>query len=200
MRHNSKKKKSAKPSILLRRVLLAFIGLILGLNVYQWNANSIVGNAMPMPFGVGISVVLSGSMEPTLKVNDLVIIKEADVYAIGDIIVYQSVSDLIIHRIVDLADGHVWTQGDANNVMDAPIEMSMIKGKMVVRIPAVGAIARVLKTVPGTIMMLAAAIVLLELSWKKEKSKDMEDIEAIKREIRELRKEQIEREKGDSGL
>ena len=45
----------------------------MGINVYLWNASSLAGNAMPMPFGFGMAVVLSGSMEPVLSVNDLLL-------------------------------------------------------------------------------------------------------------------------------
>ena len=186
-----------KTLIILRRILLVVVGLILGLNVYHWNASKLVGDAMPMPLGVGFSVVLSGSMEPTLKVNDLVVIKAAETYDVGDVVVFQSGKELIIHRIVQIDETSVLTQGDANNVVDAPIDISMIKGRLVFHIPAVGAIVRIIKTLPGTVVLLAIALVLLELSWKKEKNKDIEDIEAIKNEIRLLREEQMKEEKGD---
>ena len=190
MQNFFKREKRAKTSTIVRRMLFVFVGLVLGLNVYHWNAYKLVGNAMPTPFGYGAAVVLSGSMEPTLSVNDLVIIKEADVYAEGDIVVYQTGKDLIIHRIIGIEDGMVYTQGDANNAQDTPTDVSQIKGKLLLHIPIVGALVRFLKTVPGTVIVLAIAIVLMELSWKKEKAKDIEDIEAIKREIRKLREEQ----------
>lgn len=184
------KERHAKTSTIVRRILLVFVGLVLGLNVYHWNANRLVGNAMPMPFGFGAAVVLSGSMEPALSVNDLAIIKESDTYSEGDIVVYQTGQELIIHRIIGISDGTVYTQGDANNVQDTPIDLSLIKGRLLMHVPAIGALIRFLKTVPGTMIVLGIAIVLMELSWKKEKAKDIEDIEAIKREIRKLREEQ----------
>ena len=59
----------------LRWLLIVVCGLILGVNVYLANANSLVGNQLPMPFGYGAAVVLSGSMEPEFSEGDLIIVK-----------------------------------------------------------------------------------------------------------------------------
>ena len=69
----SRMKKSIKS--IGRFFLLFIISLMIGLRMYYWNSSSLVGNSMPMPFGYGASVVLSGSMEPALSVNDVVIVK-----------------------------------------------------------------------------------------------------------------------------
>ena len=46
--------KTEKRYGVLRRVLLVIISLVLGINVYLWNASSLAGNAMPMPFGLSL--------------------------------------------------------------------------------------------------------------------------------------------------
>lgn len=181
--HGAKSKKSN----ILRTVLLIFISLVIGFSVYSWNAANLVGNKMPMPLGVGMSVVLSGSMEPTLSVNDLVIIKESDSYEQGDIVIYQSGGILVIHRIIETDGDTVITKGDANNISDEPIEKSAIKGKLIASVPFVGLILRKIKSFAGVVVMLAAAVILLELSWRKEKQKDSDELEKIKEEIRNLK-------------
>jgi len=190
-----KKKRNYKN--LLRRLLLALVGMLLGFNLYQWNANSLAGNALPMPFGVGAAVVMSGSMETALSVDDLVIVAEAEEYQVRDVVVYQSGSDLVIHRIVAIDGETVITRGDANNVADAPVDVTMIKGRMVLSIPFVGTMVRLVKSLPGTLALLAAAILLMELSWRKEKEKDQDALESIKAEIRQLQQELKETEKGE---
>ena len=62
---------------IIRRAILIFMGFFLGVNIYLANARGILGRQMPMPFGYGIGVVLSGSMEPSLSKNDLIIVKES---------------------------------------------------------------------------------------------------------------------------
>ena len=174
---------------LFRRVLLVLAGLIFGLSIYNWNACVLAGNALPMPFGIGSAVVMSGSMEPTLSVNDLVFIREADSYAVEDIVVYQSGNDLVIHKIIEIDGDVIITQGEANNTPDDPIAQRYIKGKMIMAIPHVGAIVQIVKSLPGTIVLLAIAILLIELSWKKEKTGKDETLDSLKEEIRQLKEE-----------
>lgn len=173
--------------ILGRVLLLAAISLFLGSRLYSWNAKTLAGNTMPMPFGIGMSVVLSGSMEPNLSVDDLVIVHEQDSYEIGDIVVYQSGDMLIIHRIVTQEDGIVTTRGDANDVEDEPIAASLIKGKAVAHVPGVGAVVRFLKTAVGTILLMVLALVFFELPYLQKRKKDEADLERLKEEIRRLK-------------
>lgn len=172
-----------------RVLLLAMISLLIGSRLYSWNARTLVGNAMPMPFGYGLSVVLSGSMEPTLSVNDLVIVHAQDTYETGDIVVYQSGSILVIHRIIALEDGTAITQGDANNAADHPIVLSDIKGKAVAQVPMVGAVGLFLKTPAGFLLVLLAAVALFEVPNWKERKKAADERERIKEEIKRLKGE-----------
>lgn len=192
-----KKETSKKKLPWTRWVILALLALLIGLNLYSFNATTLAGNQLPMPFGVGGAVVLSGSMEPTLSVNDLVIIREAEDYQIGDVVVYQSGKTLVIHRIIAFEGENFIAQGDANNASDAPTPTIYIKGKMALAIPYLGLFMRMIKSLPGTLVLIAAAVLLLEASWRKEKSKDMEQLDAIKEEIRRLQAELQENEKGE---
>ena len=170
-----------------RLLLLAVMALTIGLSAYRLNARHLTGNAMPMPFGYGISVVLSGSMEPTLYANDLVVIKACDDYAVGDVIVYQDGSILVIHRIIDRTGDLVQTQGDANNAADEPIEMSAIKGKLIYSLKGIGGVVRVIAAPTGTVSILAAAVLLLLLANRRENEADQAELDAIRAEIEELK-------------
>ena len=174
-----------------RIVLIVFVSLVVGFNLYTWNAQSLMGNALPMPFGYGAAVVLTGSMEPTIGTSDLIIVAERPVYAVDDIVVYQSGKMLVVHRILEIADGIVTTKGDANNAPDAPVELSAVKGKVVTVIPGVGAVAKILKTPAATAVLVIGAVVLMEASFRKEKKKGDDELERIKEEIRKLKDEQI---------
>ena len=190
----SRKKKS---NALLRVVLIVLISLVIGLNVYQWNAKRLVGNSFPMPLGFGMAVVLSGSMEPTLRVNDLVVVTPAEAYREGEIIVFQQEGDLIIHRIISVDETAqiLQTKGDANNTADEPISFTQVKGREAFHIPFVGIIVRALKTPVGIVAVLAFAIYLMHSSWKKERQSGDEELDAIKAEIRKLKEEQAAEEK-----
>jgi signal peptidase len=154
----------------LYRSIIIIAVLISGLNLYSWNAKSLIGNRMPMLFGMGAAVVLSGSMEPVISVNDLVFIRNSKKYEIGEIVVYQSGRELIIHRIVAIDGDMITTKGDANVAADEPIDNSLIKGKLIADMPWIGIVVRGLKTPAVVFGLSGIAVFLMELSfWKEEK-------------------------------
>lgn len=182
-------KQTKKIGTLLRGVLLLIISLFLGTALYLWNAETLVGNAMPMPFGIGISTVLSGSMEPEYGIDDLVIVQRADDYKIDDVVVYQDGGMLVMHRIIAMDDDAVTTKGDANDVEDTPISKETIKGRAVARIPKAGAVVQFLKSPVGFLIVLAAAVVLFELPYYNERRKMIEEQEKIKQEILKIKEQ-----------
>ena len=186
----AKKKSKRAGSIIFRIVLIVIAGLTVGFAVFSWNASGLVGNQLPMPFGFGVSVVMSSSMEPVLHVNDLVFVKEADTYQKDDIIVFQDGGMLVIHRIIEIGEDTVTTQGDANNAADEPISPDVIKGKLLFKIPFIGAIFKFIKTVPGTLLILAVAVFFLYRSRAKERASDNKELDDIVREIHRLREQQ----------
>ena len=174
----------------LRMILMCIAGVVLGVNLYLWNAQSLMGNALPMPFGYGAAVVLTGSMEPTIMADDLILVAEAEDYRVGDIVVFQSGNMLVVHRVVELGPDTVTTQGDANNAPDDPVRKEMLKGKVIATVSGAGAIARLLKTPAATITMVGGALLLSELAYRKDKKKDEDELDKIKEEIRRLKAEQ----------
>ena len=167
--------------------MLVFVALIVGINVYAFNASRVAGDAIPMPFGVGLTVVLSGSMEPELSVGDLLVVVRQDSYAIDEVVVFQEGRIGVVHRIIEMDGTTVTTQGDANNAPDEPMDISRVKGKVVLAIPLIGHVVNMIKTPVATVVILAAAIFLLERSFHKEKEKDADQLEEIKREIERLK-------------
>lgn len=175
---------------IIRIALLVLAALIIGVNVYAVNATRLAGDAVPMPFGVGAAVVLSGSMEPEFSVGDLLIVAVCDEYRVDDAVVYQDGRMAITHRIVSITDDEVITRGDANNTDDDPITPQQIKGKVVLAIPLVGYAVNAIKTPAGIICILALAVFLLERSFRVEQQKDEEELDAIKAEILKMKQEQ----------
>lgn len=182
------KKKTVKKTV-FRYIVFSIIGIVLGLFVYTQNAKGLLKDKLPMPFGYGMSVVLSGSMEDRLSVDDLVIIKATDSYNVNDIVLYQDGNSLIIHRIIEIDGDTVITKGDANNVADEPINKSQIKGVLVYDIAKLGAVVNILKQPVFVIVILAAAFLLTEFSYRKEKDTDTEELDEIKKMIEELKKD-----------
>ncbi len=166
-------------------VLFLAAVLIVGLLLYQWIAGESVKNDLPMPFGYGVAVVLSGSMEPALHVNDFVVAAEKDDYSVGDIVVYQSGQSLTVHRIVARDGDLITTQGDANNTTDEPVPISAVKGAVVLRIPLLGSVIRLVKKPVVAILLLMAAFLLLYRALRTEEEKEKDNPEETKEEIKE---------------
>lgn len=179
-----------KLNSILRPLLIVVVGLVVGVRFYSWNARSLTGNMLPMPFGYGSAVVLSGSMEPAIMVDELILVKAQESYETGDVVVYQNGRLLVVHRIVAMDDETITTRGDANNTEDAPITLSQVKGRVIGHVPYVGALVRLLKTPAATILLIAGAVLAVELPYRKEKEKKNQELEQIKAEIRRLKEEQ----------
>ena len=98
----------------------------------------------------GAYVIVSGSMEPLIKVRDAVIIKRAseDNIKVGDVVTYRSADPafygiLITHRVVNIEDVNgektFITKGDNNETIDrTPVKFGQIQGKVVMRVPKIG--------------------------------------------------------------
>lgn len=189
MSEKSAKKKKQLFSV-LRITLLTMVAVVIGVNIYLWNARSLMGNTMPMPFGYGCAVVLSGSMEPTLQVDDLILVKKQDDFQVDDIVVFQADGNLVVHRLIELNGETAVTKGDANNASDEPISKEQLIGCVVGRLPKMGVLTRFLKTPVGVLLLLGGALLLLEMSFRSEKKEGDEKVEQLKAEIRRLREEQ----------
>ena len=82
-------------------------------------------------FGFRVYRIVSGSMSPTININDIVIVKKQNKYKIGDIVTYKIDNDFVTHRIISMDNNQVITKGDANNVCDDKIDKDSIIGKVI---------------------------------------------------------------------
>lgn len=75
---------------------------------------------VPCLWGHKPLVVISGSMEPTLKVGGILYYEKMELenFKTNDILVYKTKDHIISHRIVDIVDDGFITKGDANNSVD----------------------------------------------------------------------------------
>lgn len=183
-----------KKKQIIRIILIICISLIFGLGIYRMSSSA-VGNGLPMPFGVGLAVVESGSMEPELSVGDFLIVRRASGYEVGDIIVFQGENSLIVHRIIEKNGNEFVTQGDANNTEDPSIRLEDIKGEVVLAVPYVGYAVDVIRSTPMTILLFGIAVYFYVMSVISERR---EARRAVEKEKAELAAE-IERLRGETG-
>ncbi|MDO4869536.1 MAG: signal peptidase I [Bacillota bacterium] len=90
--------------------------------------------------GARPAVVLSGSMEPTIKTGSLAIINtREDEFREKDIAAFETGGALVIHRLVEHSKSGWITKGDANESSDPwRIKNEEIKGTIVFWIPGLG--------------------------------------------------------------
>lgn len=123
--------------------------------------------------------VLSGSMEPTLGVGDLVLTRVVSPGELrgGDVVTYRDPARdrYITHRVQSIVWrgelAEVVTRGDANDVGEAwTVAADGTVGLVVVRVPAAGFALAALGTTVGQLVVGAVALALagwsIELIWR----------------------------------
>lgn len=106
----------------------------------------LIVSTFPITGNYKIMTVISGSMEPAIKMGSVVVVKPASDYKIGDIITFGPATKTkapTTHRIYDIkvADGNpvYITKGDANNSPDTKeIQKKDVIGKVLFDVPYVG--------------------------------------------------------------
>lgn len=191
-----------KRKTVLNILLVALVLVIVGVNIYT-NVARARGNTLPMPFGIGMAVINSGSMEPHIPIDSLVVVMPAFDYKVGDVVAYQTERGRIhtVHRIVTMDGDTVVTAGDNNDgSLDPAIHKDKIKGKVVLTVPGLGRgmeqVSSVLQNPIVTLLILLAAGFLFWRSMRSDRTAeqgsdaDSPDLDAIKAEIARLKSEQ----------
>jgi signal peptidase I len=112
-------------------------------------------------------IVMSGSMETTINIGDLVIVKKVNSSNIhtGDIIAFKNGNIVISHRVKEVINDFgtykFKTKGDNNNVADDFIVNSdAIEGIFVNKIPGLGSILLFLGKPIGLLMVILVIIIV----------------------------------------
>ena len=136
-------------SIVMYAIIVMLIGVGILLFAYFIDIKKNAANVKTPLYGA--YVIVSGSMEPIIKIRDAVVTRRVDSIddiAKGDVITYRAMDEsyygiLITHRVVDIQvrDNKTLfvTKGDNNETVDrSPIEFGQITGKVIMRVPKVG--------------------------------------------------------------
>jgi len=148
---------------------LALLGLLLAV-------------AVPKFFGYDSFVIYSGSMEPTVKMGSLLVVKPvaAEDLQVGDVIVFRSPGNhaTITHRIAGIREENgqriFTTKGDASSNPDPrEVRLQGQVGKMAYTIPYLGYLVDFVKTKEGTLIFLVAPALGLGLMhlWRERKKR-----------------------------
>jgi signal peptidase len=118
--------------------------------------------------GFRVFNVISGSMEPTYSVGDLLYVKpvEPETVRVGDPITFVLNENLVVatHRVMDIDEENQFfiTKGDANENQDAaPVHFNNLIGVPKFHIPLLGYVSDYVQHPPGTYVTVTFCIVLL---------------------------------------
>lgn len=146
----------------------------------------LIATAIPGWGRFRVLVVMSGSMEPSIKTGSVIIINRVTSYAVGDIITFSRGSDrqadlTTTHRVVNidnsLTPAVYQTKGDANKSADlTPVPARSVQGKVYFTLPYLGYVITGLRRPLMFILMisLAAGLIIfgeIKKIWKEVKKK-----------------------------
>lgn len=152
--------------------LVFIITILILFSLYNLISIKVLNKPYTNLFGFSIFEIATGSMEPTLNVKDLVIVKITKDISINDIITYEEEKNLITHRVIDIKEDTITTKGDANNSIDVKVPKTKIVGKIVYVIRKGGILREVFIT-PKVIISITITLVLISLCFSyKEKKPD----------------------------
>ena len=135
--------------------------------------------------GFQVFNVISGSMEPTYRVGDLIYVKDVDVSEIevGTPITFVLNEDLVVatHRVIEIDEEHqhFYTKGDANEAADAaPVHFNNVIGVPKFAIPYLGYVSDYIQNPPGMYIAVGVCAVLIiavfvpDMIGKKKREED----------------------------
>ena len=161
-----------KPLRIILRVLTTVITVVLALvvvfNIAAAIKRYVTGRPCETVLGLGTAIVITGSMEPNISVQDLVVIFKTGDYGVRDVVTYEGNSMPVTHRIVDKRvdeNGVVFyqTKGDANNTADGEwISEDRIVGEVIAVFSGFGKVQEFIQKPIGflTVTLLAGALIL----------------------------------------
>lgn len=186
--------------LFLTIVTLLLVSLLL-FNVYNFINIKVLKKDLTSVFGYSLLEVVSGSMEPTIHVGDLILINTKDTaYHVNDIVTFKDVNgDFVTHRILLIEGSEMVTKGDNNNTEDSAMSTKDIVGKYLFRIPNAGKVMASFKTpfVMGMVLVIGVLICFLVSTDKNgnpiltENEKELKEFQEYqkKKEIQKERKE-----------
>ncbi len=143
-------------------------------------------------FGFRVFTVVSGSMEPTYSVGDLIYVKSVspEEVKVGDPITFVLNEELVVatHRVVEIDEQNqcFYTKGDANDTPDGdPVHFKNLVGVVKFHIPLLGYVSDYIQHPPGlyvalgSVALLVIAVFLPEITSKKAKEDNEEKTEAM---------------------
>ena len=125
----------------------------------------------PSVFGYNLYYIVTGSMEPTIRVGDVILGKDvtADELSVGDIVTFRGESGelegkIVTHRVQSVYEEngqtYLITRGDANTADDPPVRAEAVISVMKAKVPLLGTVVRVINTPIGFLVLIVAPLLI----------------------------------------
>ena len=155
--------------------IMLILLLILFLLLYFLAELKLFGKRYINFFGYTIFQVVTGSMEPTIKTSDIIIVKLTKEVSENDIITFKADNNFITHTIIKKDNEQIITKGDANNTEDLPITDDAVVGKVIYIFTNVAVWIKVFKDPKVVIVLIISIIIIKIMFFKDEKIKNSEE-------------------------
>lgn len=159
--------------------ILTFILIIVAIINITLLLFTLKGEKNPSILGVRFFNIISGSMTPSIKINDVILVKKCDINDLkkDDVITFTKDKKTISHRIVKIIeidnDKMFITKGDNNEVIDEGfIEENQIIGKVIFTIPKMGKLVMYIQDKNGFIHIISLIVISFILICMKDENKN----------------------------
>ena len=175
-----KKNRQKKTKKIFKIIVLPIFAIIILFIIYTAYLEYIKKENDINLFGFRIYMVMTGSMEPTYNIGDMIIIRETKIedIKVNDVITYtiEDEKNTITHRISEIIeqDGEkvYITKGDNNNSNDTDsVSYNQIRGVVLFKISKMGTIITSLLTGTGIITIIILIISFYMHDIRKEEKR-----------------------------
>lgn len=160
-------------------ILTIILLIILAIAIYGRVQMLFTHKTYPTYFGYTLFQVASGSMKPTLTIDDVILVNtNKQEIQVNDIISYKKDGAIITHRVLFIDNEKLTVKGDNNNTIDSPISKSDVIGKVIKIFPELKIWQDIL-TDPKILIFMFLTLILFDfaLSYQPKEKKDDENAE-----------------------
>ena len=168
--------------------IIGVIAIILIYNIILIIVSSINGKNFNI-LGYKAYVINTNSMEPTIRVGDIVIVKKVEKEKLkqSDVITFSQEGEVITHRIIKVeADFKYVTKGDNNNTEDTKkVKYEDILGEEILIIPYLG---KAIQIIDNKIIFLIICLIILICAFINIQKNEKLENRREKKKIEEKKK------------
>lgn len=155
----------------LRKIVKYFTNILLGIVIiaiffalYGLIQLSVLDKPYANYFGYTLFEIESGSMAPSVNVDDMILVKITKKVKKDDVITYKSDSSYITHRVVEVGENKIITKGDSNNSEDKIIARTDVLGKVIKVFPRFGVWKKIILS-PRVMIVIFITLIIFSLCY-----------------------------------